>query len=661
MSKDIGSSRITRSAADASMLTEIRRRAVESQNYAARRFLKPLFTAPSPGTLASGNSAVLAQARAGNPGYTGSTTTLSSGGEGGGGGVGVVNTVGSFGEFAVSFGSPTFGDIVSAAVDSSGNLYALVWWGDASNKTTINQYVTTAGGIVTQTAWGLLPVQSGNNIGIIKYTSAGVPVWATSVSSTSGAYPLDLKVDSGGNVYVFSYITGTTVTFRNYTSGGGSGTDIVLSTAATAGPTDGNDPFLMKYSSTGVFQWCTTVTSSTGTSETPSASTTLAVDSGGNSYITFNTANNTPTLTFKSFSAISGGVVSFSTFGTDTLSQGYRAFLVKTNTNGTIQWVTRMTRQNPATGSLFAFGVGTNSAGSRITLTAATGSSAGFGVEDFVSAGSPITYGSKQAIAAGQVGSEAYIAGFGMSGNALWVSRINSTGNNSMTPVAMDRDGNSYVGGYYTNPTTVTSAGTIGGGTITVSSYGTLSYANGFNGCVVKYNPSGICLGATALTLSTSSYTNVASLACDASGNVYVGYDCTSTVVNSVSINSFVSAAGDGSAIGFTRYGNTQAVKSDDALLIKYNASLAVQWVTRVESGSGSGTGTDVPKTIAVHPTSNFVYFGGSFSNLSTAPLKIYTASGVSGTDIQYTQVATLSGQQTGATNVRQGFLVKYT
>lgn len=653
MSKDLGSWRRTRSAADASMLTDIRRRAIEAQNYAAQQFLKPLFSPPSTSTLASGTAAIFAGARANNPEYTGTTTS------GGGGGGDVVNTVGSFGEFAVSFGSPLFGDIVSAAVDSSGNLYALVWWGDASNKTTINQYVTTAGGIVTQTAWGLLPVQSGNNIGIIKYTSAGVPVWATSVSGTSGAYPLDLKVDSGGNVYVFSYITGATVTFRNYTSGGGSGTDVVLSTAATAGPTDNNDPFLMKYSPAGVFQWCMTVTSTGATSETPSSSTTLAVDSAGNSYITFNTANNTPTLTFKSFSAISGGVVSFSTFGTDTLAQGYRAFLVKTNTNGTIQWVTRMTRQNIGTGSLFAFGVGTNSTGSRITLTAATGLSAGFGVQDFVSAGSPITYGTKQAIAAGQAGSEAYITGFGVSGNALWVARVNSTGNNSMAPVAMDGDGNSYVGGYYTNPTTVTSAGTIGGGTITVSSYGTLSFANGFNGCIVKYNPSGACLGATAMTLSTLNSTTVPALACDASGNVYAGYDCGSTVVNSVSINSFGGAVGDGTPISLSLYGNTESVKSSDALLIKYNPSLAVQWVARVETGS-VGTGTENARTIAAHPTSNYVFFGGLFCNVSTAPLKIYSASGVSGNVIQYTQSATLSGNQTGAANIRQGFLVKY-
>lgn len=579
--------------------------------------------------------------------------------------VNVVDKTGAYANFAVSLGSRTFGDINSVDVDTSGNVYVLIrFGGDAVNKTQINQYVTTADGIVTQSAWGLLAAQSINSVGLIKYSSAGVPLWVSTMTGTTDTLPLKVSVDPNGNLYVHFYASGSPATFRNYTSGGGAGGDITLTTAATVTGLNGIDVFLAKYDTSGVFQWCTTVRSAGVTSETALAGASLTIDSSGNSYTIFNTGNNAPSLTFQSFSSFPfGGAVVFTTFGTDSLAETQRSFLVKTDPNGIIQSVTRMTRQNPAAPSstLVIRGIATNASGNNITVTFSGTLSGGFAVENFSASGTPIVYGTEQSLAAEYGGTEGYVAGFGISGDARWVSRINSTGNNLITPVVMDSDGNSYVGGSYSNAAIVASAGTISGGTITVSSYGTLSYQSGWNSYIVKYNPSGACLGATSITLSTNVATGAFNgLVCDASKNVYAAYNCPTAEVNSVSINNFVSAAGDGSAINVALYGNTESVKADDAILIKYNPSLAVQWVTRVETGSGSGSGVDVPRTVASHPMSNFVYFGGSFSNFSSAPLKIYNASGVSGNVIQYTLAATLSGQQTGTSNVRQGFLVKY-
>lgn len=639
------------------MLTEIRRRAVESQNFSAMRFLKPLFSAPAPTTLASGNSAILAEARATNPAYTGSTPTT-----GGGGGGAIGGTVG----LAVTPAGTGFSDLYAVDVDSSGNIFAVALGGSLTADVTINQYNGVTGGIVSMSPWGVMQKSdfaSNNNTILIKYSATGVPQWAVSATGSIQFFPLSVKTDASGNVYVYGYATGTSVTFRNYSSGGGGGTTIVQTTAATSGATDGSDVFLYKYNASGVFQWCVTVGSTGATNETPSIGTCLAVDSAGTSYFIFNNLNSAPTFTFKNFSSVSGNVVQYTTFGQDTNAVGYRGFLCKVDTSGTFQWVSRLGRQNVGSSGLWTMqGVSVDPTGVLIAVTVYS-QNLGISVQGFSSViGGVINYGIANAIASG-VGSgviEAYIVGFTATGQGLWANRTNSSGNVIAYSVSV-RNNSVVAGGFYGAPITFHSAATYGGGTITVTPYGTLSSAGGGSGgWLAKYSLStGVCIGALPVQ-TISSIAAVVQVVQDASGNIYAAIDSANTISNGVTINSFVSAVGNGSAIAISSYGTTQSTKSDDTFLVKYNASLGAQWVTRLESGTGSGTGSDIPRTLAVHPTSNFVYVGGYISNLSTAPLKLYNVSGVSGGVIQYTQYATLSSSYTGAGSSRSGFLVQY-
>ena len=578
------------------------------------------------------------------------------------------NTVGTM-SVAIPLGDTTFGDGAAAAIDVSGNIYALMIGGNSSVNCPIYEYTGTTGGVAGRSTWGTIAssnyVTAGTNTTLIKYTSEGVPLWATCITTFSAAFPLDMYVDKFGNMYVYLYASGATVTFRNYSSGGGGGSSITLTTGGTTGPTDSADVFLCKYNTSGQLQWCVTVTSTATTSETPFQGICLTGDENGNSYFVFGTVNNTPTLTFKSFASFTGTTVNYSTFGQDTLAAGYRSFVVKVNSDGVIQWVSRMTRQNPATGSHFITGVGTNPSGTIVSVGLYGSTSPGFLVENYSNvAGGVIQYGASSSIVAANSSLESYITGFTSNGTATWISRLTSivsTGNVVPYNIAVDRDGNTYVGGYCTQTISITSTSNVGIGSVTLNSFGTLSRTTGSNGYVIKYNSNGLCTAGTTISASSGG-AQVYALALDTSSNVYAGFMGASTTANSIVMNSFQSAAGNGAPILTTQFGTTQCALFTDCFLIKYNTSLGVQWVTRLDSGTAAGTGDDFPRSIAAHPTSNYVVFAGSFNNLSSAALNIYDVSGVSNGVIQYAGPVTMSATRTTATGSgRSGFLVKYT
>jgi hypothetical protein len=661
MSKDLGSSKKTRSAADASMLTEVHRRAVEYQdyrNYAAQQFLKPLFSAPPPTSLASGNVANLTEARIINPEYTGTSTGGGGIPDDGPGGGTVAN-------FAITPVGPSYSELVAVDVDSSGNMYALALGGSTTTDTVIYQYDGIVGGIVSRSIWGTIPTSdfsvATNNSILIKYSPAGIPLWAVTTTGTTSFFPRSVKVDSSGNVYIVANADGTTVTFRDYSSGGGSGTSIVQTTAATTGPTDNSDVFVYKYNSSGVFQWGSTVGSTGSVADITALSTSLGIDTSGNVYFVFYNLNTSPTYTFKSFSGISEGVLQYSTFGTDA-GGGHRGLLSKLNTNGVFQWVSRITRQNTGVSASFVpQGLGVDPTSSLIVVPIQS-ASVGVGVESFSGVvGGTITYGTKNSIASGIVsGTEGYIIGFNSNGQGLWATRVSGSGGTCICNNVNILSNVVYAAGNYGATTSIfNSANTYGGGTITVTPYGTLSQlAAGTSGWVAKYNSNGTCLGVTSIS---STLIGAFRVIPDSFGSIYALINMANTASNSVTINSFVSGPGSLSPITVSRYGTTQSTKAGDTLLIKYNASLGVKWVTRVESGSGAGDGNDFPLTVAVHPTSNFVYVGGFSSNLSTATINLYNASGVSGSVIQYSAYATLSsGNTVSSGSIRSGFLVRY-
>lgn len=131
----------------------------------------------------------------------------------------------------------------------------------------------------------------------------------------------------------------------------------------------------------------------------------------------------------------------------------------------------------------------------------------------------------------------------------------------------------------------------------------------------VKYNAVGVVQWA-ALTGTTPVGGNgnyAQSIACDASGSVYVGSGGGSTSNSNVIYNA------DGTT--FQNIGTTYGTQnSNDAYLIKYDICGRGQWVSRIQSSNG-----DAITRVAVDQANNALYVGGwsgGASSFSTAPIR---------------------------------------
>jgi hypothetical protein len=354
---------------------------------------------------------------------------------------------------------------------------------------------------------------------------------------------------------------------------------------------------------------------------------------------------------------------------------GFKNHVVKINSNCEFQWVARLQKNNRdyvTTRPFYTNGIATSSSGNS-TSVAVLGSITGMTIEDVsgitVTGGSNIIrYKTPKYVLRTSI-SEGFVVNFDSNGASRWVGRIDSIGNIGfaiMQDVDVDISGNTYVCGTYNVSTPMIRSFSEFRVVADLSfdtfflSYGTLSRpSTGPCGFIAKYNSNGIAQCATSIHGGVGTSCSITSIKSDASGFVYVTAATNNVVSNSVAINNFGSAAGNGGDITVSSYGTTQSTQSNDVFLIKYNPSLAVQWVTKVESGTG-GTGDDWSYFTALDPVSNFIHMGGYFITNNTSPLVIYNASGVTSGVIEYSQYATLSGAATDATSISNGFLVKY-
>jgi len=192
----------------------------------------------------------------------------------------------------------------SVAVDSSGNVYVAgtfssttLSFGGASNDVNLTN-------------------RGGDDLFVVKYNSSGVAQWAQGAVSGSGSandWGRGVAVDTSGNVYVTGFFVSSTLGF------GGASNDINLTMRGAA------DFFVVKYNSSGVAQWAKNPVSGSGTGSDTGKS--VAVDTSGNVYvggafqtapIGFGGASNDVNITQL------GGNMDF--------------FVVKYNSSGVAQW-----------------------------------------------------------------------------------------------------------------------------------------------------------------------------------------------------------------------------------------------------------------------------------------------------------------------------------
>jgi hypothetical protein len=448
--------------------------------------------------------------------------------------------------------------------DSVGNVYVVGQGGNFTPTTAFNS---------DGTAFTPIMANSGSNdTFIVKYNTTGFVVWTARVASGDLERALSITTDSTGNVYVSGQ--------------GGNGT--VIAFDANEGPSfatkmvsiGSNDAFIIKYSSAGLVQWAARV----GGFATEQGFG-ITTDSDSNVYVTGQAGGGFMSGGVSTdFAAYNSDTTKFATTITNPGSN--EAFLVKYNSNGVVQWLTRVA----SSGSDIAYGVAADSSGN-VYITGQGGS--GAVLTAFNSNGPSFA----STIANSGI-NDAFLVKYNTSGIVQWVTRLASSGEDAAYGISLDSSGNVYVTGMYSTTFTAYNSDTSQF-TTTLTSLGST------DAFLVKYNPSGFVqwLTRVASTGEDIAYGIVA----DSSGNVYI-----------------TGQGGSGAVLtAFNSNGPSFATKiansgSNDAFIAKYNSDGIVQWVTRV-----GGTGADIGRGIAVDITNRRLYVTGIYSS---NPLAIYDA-----------------------------------
>ena len=333
-----------------------------------------------------------------------------------------------------------------------------------------NAIAVDAGGNVFVTGWSESGGGSYDYL-TIKYSAAGAPQWTNRFSGPGSflGYPYALALDGSGNVYV----TGTADFFT-----GGSSWDWLT----------------IKYSTDGVALWTNRFN---GTGNDDDAAVALAVDVGGNVYVTGNSVGN---------------------------GSGYDFVTIKYSTAGVALWTNRF--NGAANGDDRPGGMALDASGNMYV----TGASAGNGGnQDYAT----IKY-SADGVAlwkniftvpwngdpggdalAVDAGGDVYVTGdsignvsghdwftikYSTAGVALWTNLFNGTGNSDDIPfhLALDTNGNVYVTGF--------STGT----------------GSGLDWLTIKYSTAGVALWTNRFSGPGNGDDVPAALALDTNGNVYV-------------------------------------------------------------------------------------------------------------------------------------------
>jgi hypothetical protein len=507
------------------------------------------------------------------------------------------------------------------AVDNNGNVYVIGVYNSSSLR--INSFLS-GGGAINVSSFGTLSNSGTNDVFVVKYNTNGQALWATSIGGTNGDSGNAIAVDNNGNVYVTGNYFSSPLTINSFSSV--TGGVINLSSYGTLANSGSSDTFIVKYNTNGQALWATSIGgfgSDTGSG--------IAVDNNGNVYVigVYNSS-----ITINSFSAVTGGVINVSSYGTLTGTGFNDVFVVKYNTNGQALWAINII------GNLINNGNGIAVDNNGNVYITGWYSSSSLTINSFSSVTGGTINLSSYGTLANSGSSDALIVKYNTNGQALWATSIGGSSSDSGNEIAVDTSGNVYATGIYSSsPLTINSFSSVTGATINLSSYGTLANSGSTDFFVVKYNTNGLVQWATSIGGSSNNdFGN--GIATDTSGNVYV----TGYYGSSLTINSFSSVTGG--VINLLSYGTLANSGLNDVVIVKYNTNGLVQWATSI-----AGSSTDNGNGIAVDTSGN-VYVTGIYSS---SPLTINSFSSVTGGVINVSSYGTLANS--GSTDV---FVVKY-
>ena len=473
---------------------------------------------------------------------------------------------------------------------------------------------------------------------VVKYNSAGLIQWAarmTTSGTTNGCGTNGVATDSSGYVYTVGSFSCTTLNIYN---AGVSGT--LFGTLANSGGALNNDTMIVKYDTNGNVQW----TARIGSVSQNDFGTSIAVDSGSNVYITeWGTGN--PIVVYHANGA---------TFQTISQTGSNDCILVKYNSAGTAQWVSRyyssgfdITNGVAVDSSLNVYVTGVYNS----PFTAYNSDGTAFSTTNFISA----------------TNGQTYLIKYNTSGFVQWVATsVNSASYNYSQGQGVVTDGsNVYSTGYYSGGTGLQVYNSSG------SLATTLPNSGGIDGFITKYDTTGTVQWAYPVSgLGTD---EGFAITVDINLNLYVTGSLTSNIMNvaygagqvvqtasgaqngflvklalpSSTLNWATHVGGNGNDFGQaiasdlgsnvyvtgyysstseavynsngTTFGTLANAGTNDCFIVKYNTIGAAQWATHV-----GGTGGDIGYSIAVDSGSNVYVTGYYASN----PVTIYNSGG---------------------------------
>ncbi|MFY7664940.1 T9SS type A sorting domain-containing protein [Flavobacterium sp.] len=190
--------------------------------------------------------------------------------------------------------------------------------------TDANGNVFAGGSIISETAdFGLGPVTTNGSAdySIIKYDTAGTPLWMRNGGGVGNEVVFSLTTDAENNIYALVRYESPTVTFGNFTL------NCTLGSIGGSNPPLPSDVALVKYDTNGTVLWVKKI----GGAERESSSA-ISIDSSGNVYVSaFSESNNT---TVGSSSIVVGS------------NSFVGAFLAKFDASGNVLWIKRFGNDN---------------------------------------------------------------------------------------------------------------------------------------------------------------------------------------------------------------------------------------------------------------------------------------------------------------------------
>jgi hypothetical protein len=512
--------------------------------------------------------------------------------------------------------SSLFSTGYSTKVDANGNIYV------AGLVTALGKvYVPNINGnsyTLSSIYISPLSTSTANSSGfLIKYNSSGIAQWATRIPSGSASSVRGIVLDSNGDVYITGSYRSTTSFALINASGDTQVSSTITLPASSSTPADA---FLVKYNSNGIVQWATAIRGNGTTLDDVGFG--IAIDATNSVYITgqYRQADIITPLTLQdalltadgsgNWQAPSGSGV---TLPANVVGSA-DVFLVKYNSNGTVQWATAI-RGNVASSDDIGYGIAVDSTNSvyitgqyrhqttSLTLQNASGNG---------QANSTVTLPINTTTNA-----DIFLVKYDSNGIVQWATCIR--GNVAATAgdigfgIAVDSTNSVYITGQYRHQTTsLTLQNASGNGQANSTVTLPVNSALQTDVFLVKYNSNGIVQWATAICGGGSSTETGFGIAVDSTNSVYItGQYRTATTVTPLTLQN---ASGNGQVFSSVTLPASVAA-STDVFLVKYNSNGIVQWATAI---CGNGTTSDIGYGIAVDAT-NSVYITGQYSTANTS------------------------------------------